>query len=293
MLSTKQGNVLVLAVFYMMLSVFCYSLQDNLVKFMAHLPLMQLLFFRSVFALIPVLMLFKICNRQSLWPTSNYKLHFWRAFFSFLATIAFFESFRRIQLAQAYTLTFSCSLFLVLFGSVFLKEKVGMMRWLTVSIGFAGVWIAMDPGNIEYDIGAAIAILGGLVYALSLVCIRKLSYQDNDTAIVFSFIVFSIICSLPFLPFVWEPITINELLILIILGILGGLAQYAMTRSFRLAPVSFLAPFDYLALIWAVLFGYLLWEEIPHITTWVGAFIIIISGYTLLFYENSKKIKTV
>jgi drug/metabolite transporter (DMT)-like permease len=281
------------AVGMMMLSVTTYACQDVFVKLMpSHISVMQICFFRSVFAMLPIIAFTIREDPRTVFKTDQWGLHFWRSLFSCLALFCFISAFRLIPLADAYTLTFSCPLFMTALCIPLLRETVPFWRWLAVLTGFGGVIIMMRPGYGVLEPGGLFALAGGFFYAISQVLVRKLSHhhQDSNTLIVITFTIMSGLLTVPFLPFVWQPLNAELLAKFALIGVLGGVAQYAMTQALRLAPVSKIAPFDYAALLWAVGFGYFIFHEIPHVYTVFGALLIIGSGFVIV---RSEKVSSV
>jgi drug/metabolite transporter (DMT)-like permease len=278
------------AVAMLMLSVACYAIQDVLIKLLpTEISVFQICFFRALFAFIPILALFPFENRSTVFKSDQWGMHFWRSFFATLSLFFYISSFRLIPLADAYSLTFSCPLFMTALSIPFLKEKVPIGRWLAVITGFTGVLIALQPGSGLLQLGGYFAVIGGFFYATSLVLVRKLSHhhQDSNALIVTTFTSMSLIVTAPILPFVWVPFEWSLLPQFVMIGVLGGAAQYAITQALRMAPVSQVAPFEYIALIWALVFGYLFFNEVPNILMAVGAILIIGSG---LFILRSEKV---
>jgi drug/metabolite transporter (DMT)-like permease len=285
---SRQQN-LSFAVAMMMISVATYALQDVFVKLLPpEISVIQICFFRAVFAFVPIIALTLLENPRTVFKTDQWGLHFWRSLFSCFALFCFIASFRLIPLADAYTLTFSCPLFMTALCIPLLKEKVPFWRWVAVLTGFLGVIVMMRPGSGVLDVGGFFALAGGLFYAVSLIFVRKLSHhhQDSTTLIVSTFTLMSALLTAPFLPFVWVSLDIDSMSRLAIIGILGGTAQYAMTQALRMAPVSQLAPFDYASLLWAIGFGYFIFHDVPDLYMSLGASLIIGSGLVILRSEK-------
>lgn len=245
----------------MMLSVGTYAFQDVIVKWVAcEVSLRQIIFFRSLFALIPILVVSRIL-KEPLWFSLKHihqpRKHFLRAFFSFLALICFIYAFTQMPLANAYTLTFAAPLLMTALSVPLLHEKVKLYRWVCVMIGFIGVVVVAQPGTEGFKWGSLVAFLGGFTYAISLILVRELSHTESNLMIVLTFTCLSLLFSLPFVLFAWNPLTLAQWGWLILIGILGGSAQFSMTQAFRLSAVSLIAPFDYAALLWAIAFDYL------------------------------------
>ncbi len=274
------------AVLFMMLSVGLYAIQDVIVKSLpAELHVVQITFFRSFFAFIPIFVIGYYERKQRIfkseWPVG----HMIRAILSFLALLCFIHAFRTMPLANAYTFTFTAPLFLTLFSAPLLKERVSLARWGAVLGGFSGILIMLRPeGGLSVD--TMIALGGGFFYGLSLVYVRSLSSTDSNTLIVFTFTLLSTLLSGLALPWFWQPMTWLTVAFFAAVGTLGGLAQYAMTQAMRLAPVSSIAPFDYAALLWAVAFDWLFFATKPDLWMLLGGSIIISAG---LYLAQSEK----
>ena len=285
-LNVRQQNVNQ-AIGFMLISVALYASQDVLIKSLpVNLSLIQIVFFRSIFAFIPIL-IFALRDNDFTFVSQKWGMHLLRSLFSSLALICFIASFRMIPLADAYSLTFSCPLFMTALCVAFLKEKVPLQRWFAVSLGFVGVLIIMRPGTTAFQIGGMVALLGGFFNAVSLIYVRALSGTESNTLIVSTFTLMSVLLSGILVPFYWQPMDTVVLLPLVVIGILGGTAQYAMTQAFRQAPVSVVAPFDYAALLWALGFGYLFWGDLPNWYMATGCVIVIGSGMYLIQHEKN------
>lgn len=289
--TNSQKQSLTIAVIMMMLSVAAYATQDVLVKLLPpEITIVQISFFRALFAFIPIFILGWMEYRPGLMKTTQWPLHIWRSLFSSLALLGFIGSFRLIPLAEAYSLSYSCPLFMTALSIPLLNEKVSVWGWATIMTGFAGVIVIMRPDAGLLDVGGGFALVGGMSYAISLIFVRSLTHhhRDSNTLIVTSFTLICCLLLLPFLPFNWVPMDQHTFGMLTVIGILGGSAQYAMTQAFRMAPVSKIAPFDYVSILWAVGFGYFIFGEVPEIYVILGGLMIIGSGLVILRSEKLK-----
>jgi drug/metabolite transporter (DMT)-like permease len=177
-------------------------------------------------------------------------------------------------------------IFLTALSVPLLAEKVGIRRWSAVVVGFLGVLVMTRPGTGVLQFGALLAINGAVFYALAMVLVRRLSMTESPTTIVFYMTLFSTIASGFVLPFFWvDPDPIGWLLLTCI-GLLGGVAQMAMTQAFRAAPVATIAPFEYLALVFATGFGFGIWGDVPDAYIITGATIVVASGLYILHRET-------
>jgi drug/metabolite transporter (DMT)-like permease len=169
-----------------------------------------------------------------------------------------------------------------------LGEQVGVRRWSAVVVGFMGVLLMTRPGAEALAPGALLALSGAVFYALAMISIRKLSRTEHPTAIVFYFTLFATLAAAASLPFgQWvTPKSLTDLGLLITIGLIGGFAQFAMTHAFRLAPIAIVAPFDYLAVVFAMVLGYAVWGDLPDAWILGGAAVVILSGLYILHRET-------
>ena len=282
-----RSNNIPRAIMFMMLSVAAYATQDVFIKLLpSEISVIQICFFRGVFSFIPIIIFSRFEKKKQFLRTDSIWLHFWRSLVSTLALFCFIGAFRLIPLAEAYAITFSCPLFMTLLCIPILREKVSRQRWLAVITGFIGVLVVMQPGQEALQLGGLLALLGGLFYAISLVLIRHLSDRDNNTMIIVTFNLMSTSICAALLPFNWEPFELEFLSHFVAIGVLGGCAQYAMTQAFRTGAVSAIAPFDYIALLWALGYGYFIWNEAPDVNTILGSVLIILAGLYIIRHER-------
>ncbi len=249
----------------------------------------QILFFRQAFALIPVLFLVWKSGGPSILKPVNVPGQITRALVGFAATLATFLALTILPLASAVALMFAAPLFITALSVPFLKEKVGVHRWGAVLVGFAGVIIVTNPGQGMLEIAALIALLAALLQAIAMIAIRHLSRTDHSLAIVFWFTVVGIVGAGVMLPFAWVTPAPHEWILLVAMGVAGGLGQVFMTLGFKNAPASVAGPFNYTSIIWATLFGYFVFAEVPTLNVLLGAAIVIASGLYIVHRERVRR----
>jgi drug/metabolite transporter (DMT)-like permease len=210
-----------------------------------------------------------------------------------VAMFATFEALILLPLAEATTIGFMGPIFATLLSWLFLKEPVGRHRWLAALIAFGGVVVVMRPGaSAEHAIpllGVLVALISAFGQATVTVTLRSMAASENPAAIAFWFQAGSASLGLMLLPFIGTGAGAEAILLLAGAGIAGGLGQLAMTGSLREAPVSVLAPFDYVQLIGAVLLGWLLVGTTPTLNTWAGATLIAGSGLYTVWREHRRR----
>lgn len=248
-----------------------------------HVSTVEVAFYRSAFAL-PLVLLWIAGNRDfGAWRTRHPLSHLWRSAIGLSSMLLSFSALFYLPLAEATTIGFAAPLFAVILSALVLKEKVGRYRWSAVAVGFAGVFLVMRPQGMTLPaIGLAVAIGAAFATSLASITIRQISRHEATPTIVFWFTLLSTLALATLMPWAARGHDGTTWLILLGVGTAGGVAQLLMTASLRFAPVSTVVPFDYVQLLWAVAFGWLVFAHEPAPTTWAGAAIIVSSGlYTL------------
>ena len=274
----------------MLIAVFLFSVLNVLVKITAaDYPLTQVTFFRNAFALIPVAAMVMAQGGMASVRTQRPLGHLGRACIGLVSMTLMFWSFHLLPMADAQALNFAAPLFLTALSVPFLGEKVGIHRWSAVAVGFIGVLVMVRPGADVLQLGALVALGAALSQSLAMIFIRQLSRSESANTIVFYFTLIGTVLSALTLPFAWRTPGLWDLGLLILAGLIGGMAQLFMTRAYSLAPASVIAPFTYAAIIWAVLFGWMLWGDVPgwHVT--LGASVVVASGCYILHRETVRR----
>lgn len=282
------GAGVVAGIAAMIVSVALFSAMDALVKLLAaRYPVLQIVFFRSAFGFLPLLWpMVAAGGLRQVMASRRLGLHVFRGVMGTVSLIAFFLSYRYLGLAEAVALFFVSPLIMTALSMPLFGEHVGPRRWVAVAMGFVGVLIMVRPGGTLFMPAALLPVAGAFAYALAAVTIKRLGDTDGPLTIVFYFTLVTTLLSALALPLVWHrPESLVDWLALAMTGVLGGCAQLALTQAFRLAPVSVVAPFEYLSLPWAIGWGWLIWAELPGLSTWLGAAAVVASGLYVLHRE--------
>jgi len=249
-------------------------------------PLAELVFFRNLFALAPILwVVWRAGGRRTLRPVWHLG-HVLRATFGLTAIFSFFAGLRYLPLAEAISIAFAAPLMVTALSVPILGERVGARRWAAVIVGFVGVLIMTRPGADAFRPEALLILGAALSYALVMLLTRRLARSDTTSAIVFHSTVLSLVASGLLLPFGWRTPVGWDLAIFVLMGAVGGAGTFFMTLAYRHAPAAVVAPFDYTALIWGTLIGWLVWRELPDTTVWAGVLVVIASGLYILHRET-------
>ena len=280
MLSKNQ-----LGFFYMFISVCAFSLMDVLVKWSDTYPFGQVLFFRGFCGIIPILFLIPKDRYLDFYKTNRSLLHLKRCFAGLIALVSIFIALRNLPLAIVVSISFAAPIFTTIFSIFLLNEKVGLYRWLAVLVGFIGIIIISEPGFSSLNFYYIYPIIFCLGLSYVAITIRKLSSTEPVWLISF-FFSFSIMI-LSFFTFYqnWIMPNLIDLILLSMIGILGGLANLWLSQSYKYSEVSLVTPLKYLALVFAIIFGYLIWDEVPTIKTLTGALLVILSSFIIFRRE--------
>jgi drug/metabolite transporter (DMT)-like permease len=251
----------------------------------------ELVFYRSLFSL-PVV-LFWVLKRESLAALrpNNPLAHLWRSTLGLLSMALAFEALILLPLAEATAINFTVPIFATILSFLILKEDVRMHRWAAVAIGFLGVLVVARPGGSLPILGLAVALAAAVGSASVTVTLRHLQRSENIVAIVFWFAVAGIVAGGAMMPFFGSAHGARAMLIVALGGIFGGIGQLLMTASLR-APVSVVTPFDYLQIVAATAYGWLLFSDVPTINTVMGAALIAASGIYTAWREHRCRVRT-
>lgn len=288
------------AILLKLASALLFALLSALVRYLGEsIPLGQQVFFRSAFAVVPVVLIY--AWRQELHHALHTRRplgHVGRGLISVAGMFLNFAALARLPLSDATAISFAAPLITVAFAAMFLGERVRIYRWSAVGVGFTGIvvmlWPYLDlrqftPGgsaSAAATIGALCALAAAFINAGSVIQTRRLTTTESTSSIVFYF---SLICALAGLatwPFGWVIPDLPQLAALIGLGICGGLAHVLLTESYRHAPASVIAPFDYTAMLWAFLLGYAMFGEVPTVYVYAGAVIVAGAGMFVIWRER-------
>jgi len=212
-------------------------------------------------------------------------LHFKRCTSGLIAIVAIFIALRNLPLATVVSITFAAPIFTTVMSIFFLSEKVGLYRWLAVLVGFIGILIISEPGFNSFNFYYIYPIIFCLGLSYVAIAIRQLSSTEPVWLIGLYFSFSIMILSFFTLSHGWVMPNLKDLFLLSMVGILGGLANLWLTQSYKFSEVSLVTPLKYLALIFAIFFGYIFWNEIPTAKTLVGAMLVIISSVIIFRRE--------
>ncbi|MCK8782268.1 DMT family transporter [Rhizobium sp. NTR19] len=275
-------------VLFAAMSIFVKALSD-------HIPVGQIVFFRSAFALIPLVIFLRLRSEfPSGLATKRPLGHLLRSGFGAAAMFASFASIARLPLAEATLLSYLSPVFTAIAGVMILSERATVWRVGGVVMGAGGVFVLVWPelgqGTADSDriVGYGLGLLMGLLTAFALIMVRSLNRSESPGAIAFYFVVVSMLGGVASLPFGWIWADMQSMILLVLAGIFGGLAHIAMTLAFRNAEASLLAPFEYLAIVWPVLADLLIFRA-PISTAFLVALPLVLAGAGLAAMDGRRR----
>ena len=238
----------------------------------------QITWARYFFTVVFTLSLMVFFYRETLVWSKRPKLQLIRGFILAFSTLCFFYSISVISLPKALTLAFVAPITCTALSPIFLNEKVGIRRWSAVLVGFLGTLIVIRPGFIDVNLATLAALACGICYGFYLVITRKLSTSDNSLlTLLFTGVVGLVIISL-FVPSVWVNPTLKEWIMMAIIGLIASVAHLFIILSLKYADASKLAPLGYTEIITNIIISYYFFQELPDNWTYLGLFIIVLSG---------------
>ena len=256
------------------------------------IPIGQTIFVRGVISCLLIALIAWHTNRLFLLKTANWRSHALRSLSGTVSMFCLFAAVTLIPLADVTAISFTSPMFLTVLAMVFLGERIHVFRWTALGIGFLGVVIMLGP-HLSFADGASMGVLvalgAAMFSAIAMVFLRMMSGGEHALTITFYFSLTFMVCSALTAFGGWPIPTPMQWLWIVLAGLFGVSGQLVMTYSYRYAPASTLAPLDYSNMIMSVILGYLVFEEIPSTSVWIGAPLVVAGGLIILWREYSLK----
>ncbi len=264
-------------------------IMDGFAKYLSSsIPILQITWSRYFFTVLIAFPIMFFFFKEDLKWTQQPKLQIIRGLLLFCANILFFYSISIISLAKALTLAFIAPLIVTILSPILLNEKVGFRRWVAVIIGFIGSLIVLRPGFVEISLASIAALGTGFLYGIYLIVTRKLHNSDHPLlTLLLTGVVGAIIGSI-IMPAVWVKPTLTEWYMMFAIGFFASIGHLLLILSLKFADASKLAPFGYFEIITNIIIGYYFFNHFPDNWTFVGLFVIILSGVYIFKREASK-----
>lgn len=286
----KQSKAMYYAVGWAILGNFLYATENAIAKTLSsefH-PIQVLFVYGSVMLGITVVTIWVRTEFGQL-RTTKVSLLTFRSFTMVGTFYAYIEALKYLQLADVIAIVFITPFVATLLSWPLLSERIDRTNWFLLSFAFLGVIIVVDPSAELNVLGLAWALASALLGGLDSVLTRKLALTESNLTIVFYLSVFYVIATGSFAPFVWVSADLESLIYLLSMGVVGALAQYTVTHAYKFAGPPVIAPLDYTILLWGILFGYLIWNDLPAGTTYLGSAVLITCSTLMIFRKRSCK----
>jgi drug/metabolite transporter (DMT)-like permease len=278
-------------------SALIFAVMAALVRYLGEAyPVGQVVFFRSAFAILPVVVIYAWRRElEAAVRTGRPFSHAGRGLTAIGGMFCNFSALARLPIVDATAISFAAPFITVVMSALVLKERVRVYRWSAVIVGFIGVLVMLAPhldigattaASAGGAIGASFGMAGAFFNSASTVQTRHLTKSETTSSIVFYFSLICAVAGLCTWPFGWNTPSGPELAALIGIGICGGLGHILLTESYRWAPASLVAPFDYTSMLWALVLGYLAFGELPTMLVYLGAAIITGAGLFVIWRER-------
>ena len=305
-METKSDNSNAMGALCAMTAMFFFSLNDVLIKMLSDAyPLHEVVMSRSLIGMMTFLgIIMPFSGGLRVLKTSRLGMHFLRGACVVFANTCFFMGLATIPLADAVAIFFVSPVIITIFSVVFLGEKVGPLRWAATILGLLGVIVIVRPGASAFQFVYLFPMLAAIGYACLNILTRKIGGTESAATMTFyiqlTFILVSSIVglsfgdgrfdngghpSVSFLLRAWEYPLMRDLWIFIILGMASTLGGYLISFAYRQSEAAFVAPFEYIAMVMAIFWGYTVFGEIPDLNTWIGIILILSSGLYMVFRD--------
>ena len=249
----------------------------------------QIMFFRGLFAFIPFAAYAAVVERGGALRSRHPWLQVIRAALGFASNLFFIFAYREMPLADAVAIGYAAPIFIVVLSVPLLSERVGPQRAAAAFVGFIGVLMIAPPGAGLLSPGTVYALGGTLCYALLIIATRRLGAFDRALrTVVYSSGIYALAALVPMTQ-VWVTPGPIDFALLAATGLLGGTGMLLFAYAYRHAPAAVLAPFDYTAMVWAALFGFLIWGDTPSAPAAAGMVVIAASGLYLMRHERLRR----
>lgn len=272
------------------IGVVCLVLNDAMAKWLtAHYAPLQIIFLRNLVALPLIATIALSIGGRSALRSLYLAIHAIRGILMVGGAYTFFRGLKILPLAEATSLVFAAPIFITALSVPLLGEHVGWRRWIAVLVGFAGMLIIVRPGAAAFQPASLFVIATAMLYALFMISARWINREENVWTMMFYVVLFPMLFSGLVVPLEWEAVHASHMLHFLGMALFGTLGLTLIGHAFRLGPAAIVAPFDYTALIWASLLGWLIWGELPDAWTYAGAVVIAASGIYIVIRETRRR----
>jgi drug/metabolite transporter (DMT)-like permease len=292
MTSSATSRSATAGIVLMLTGIFLFSVNETLGKWLvATYSVGQVLLIRSAAALIVLAPFIWREGARPFREAPKPGLQVTRVLFSTLEVVGFYWAVAYLPLVDVMTFYLAAPIYVTAISALFLREPVGWRRWSAVIIGFIGVIIALRPTSASWSVPALVALAGSVCFSFLLLVTRHLR-GTSDTVLVTGQTVTALIFGIVLAPLHWVPPTLADTALLALLGVVAMIAHVCVNRSLKFAPASVVVPYQYSMIVWGIVFGFIVFGDVPEIAMLLGAAIIICAGIYIFIREQARAVKT-
>lgn len=290
-LPSVAANNNLLGIVYISLAILMLSSMDTVAKSLvtSDYSSFQILFLRGSINMVLLFLIMPFVGGPKLLRTNRFLAHGLRGLFGFLAPLCFFTALNSLQLAEATVVFFIAPFLMTALSVPLFKEKVGIHRWGAIFTGFCGVLYVIQPTSEIFDPAVFLVLTASLAYTFLMLSSRWLGRVDATYTIVFYVTFWVTVFSSTMVYFVWKDMPFDDVLLVGLMAVLSLAGNFFIVKAFTVAEVGAITPFEYSGLLWATLFGFFFFGEIPGFNVWIGIAIIAASGLYMVYRENKKR----
>lgn len=274
------------AVFLMLLSALGFAFMAAMVKLAGDIPLAEKVFFRNLVSFIVVFVASRNGGESLICKKENFKYVLARSLLGLTGVFLYFYSINNLYLADSSMINKLSPIFIIIFAAIFLKEKLNAVKIISMVVAFIGVLLVIKP---QWDLSilpAASGLLSAAFAGGAYTMVRYLKDKEKPATIVFYFSLISVVGTFPLVLLNFSKPTLNQLIYLILIGIFAAIAQIALTYSYKYAPASEVAVYNYTNIIFSAILGFIIWQETPDALSIVGGIIIILVALVVYLYNK-------
>ncbi|HMT92713.1 DMT family transporter [uncultured Thiothrix sp.] len=275
----------------MIFTTFIFAIQDTTTKLLGNsMPVLQFLGIRYlVFFGFAVWWTTRKRPLRAVVKVKNVPVQLLRGVLLGLESLLFAWALTHIGVGQMHSIFACFPLMVTALSPLFLGEKVGLIRWLGILVGFLGTLVIIAPGSVSFSVYSWVAVGCAVLFAIYSLLTRYVASTDSADSSLFYTGLMAAAVTAPFLPFFWEPMTLSEGLIVAALCLLGILSHYSMIHALKYTPAVVLQPFNYFVLPWVLLFGFLVFGEVVSFNQLLGVCLVVGSGLFIIYYQRRLK----
>jgi drug/metabolite transporter (DMT)-like permease len=287
---THDADAVRRGIFWMIAASFFFAFTGALAKWqVASYPVGEVMALRAISTLFVVALFTLPQAGLRVYATKRPGSHIARGLSQSISQTFTVLAFSLMPLAGAMSINFSAPIWAALFSALMLRERTGPIRWIALGIGFAGVLVVAGPSSSSFQLGALFALANAVMYGSVTVAVRSMTSTESTNCLLMWQVTIVAIGQSLLLVFGFRTPGLIDALLFLLSGVTNAFAQLGWTKALGLAPTAAVSPFYYFTLIWAILFGFLIWSDIPTVGLIVGSGIIVLSGLMLLVYETRRR----